>query len=96
MILRFHPDAELEFKDAIHWYEFQRRGLGSEFVLCVDEAIEKIKGNPQMFPVVHRNIRRAVMRRFPFAIFYEIKDPEIKMLAVFHSKRDPKRWKLRK
>ena len=47
MIIRFHPDAELEFKDAIQWYEYQRRGLGSEFILCADEAIEKIKGNPQ-------------------------------------------------
>lgn len=96
MRIRFHPEAELEISDAIQWYEYQRKGLGSEFLICIDEAIEKIKRVPQLFPLVHRNIRRVVVRRFPFAVFYEIKELEIRVLAVFHSRRDPEIWKKRK
>ena len=96
MIIRFHPEADLEFTDAIRWYEYQREGLGSEFLLCIDEAIEKIKSNPQMYPTIYKMIHRVVVRRFPFAIFYEIGKNEIKVLAVFHSKRDPKKWKSRR
>ncbi len=96
MIIRFHPDAELEYTDAIQWYEYQRKGLGSEFFLCIDEAIEKLIINPQLYPIVHKKIHRVVVRKFPFAIFYEIQQSEITILAVFHSRRDPQRWKKRK
>ncbi len=48
--IRFHPEAELEFGNGIQWYEYQSKGLGLEFLLCIDEAIEKIKRTPQLFP----------------------------------------------
>lgn len=95
LTIRFHPDAEAEFRDAIVWYEHQRKGLGAEFILCIDEAIERIRHSPEMYPKVHREARRIVVRRFPFAIFYEI-NSEIRVLAVFHSKRNPALWQERK
>lgn len=81
--IRFHPEAELEFGDAIRWYEHQRKGLGSEFLLCIDEAIEKIIRTPQLFPLVHKNIRRVVVRKFPFAVFYEIKEKVTELVEVW-------------
>ena|SRR3989304_9858443 len=96
MNIRLHPDAEAEFRDAFTWYEHQRKGLGSEFMLCADEAIERIRRNPEMFPEVHNHIRRVVIRRFPFGVFYDVAEPEIRILAIYHSRRDPSRWKSRK
>ena len=95
MNVRFHPEADREFKDAVTWYDHQRKGLGAEFFLCVDESMERIQNNSQLYPTVHKNIRRAVVRRFPFAVFYEIGESEIRVLGVFHSRRDPEHWKSR-
>jgi len=96
MTVHFHPEAEGEFRDAIFWYEHQRKGLGSEFVLCIDEAIERIRRSPETYPKVYKTIRRIVVRRFPFALFYEVARSEIRVLAIFHSRRDPSRWRSRK
>ena len=96
MNVRLHPEAEGEFRDAVIWYEHQRGGLGSEFILCIDEAIERIRRNPETYPKVYKSIRRIVVRRFPFALFYEISGAEIRVLAIFHSRRDPSRWQRRK
>ncbi|MDI6794590.1 MAG: hypothetical protein QME81_17265 [bacterium] len=48
---------------------------------CVDETISRIKRNPRMFPVALRNARKAMVRRFPYTIFYEIGEEEIMVLA---------------
>ena len=96
MIVRLHPEAEGEFRDAVIWYEHQRSGLGSEFILCIDEAVERVRRNPEAYPKVHESIRRIVVRRFPFALFYEISSADIRVLAIFHSRRDPSRWQRRK
>jgi len=95
MTVLFHPEAEGEFRDAILWYERQRKGLGSEFVLCIDEAVERIRRAPETYPKVYKAIRRTVVRRFPFALFFEIVSLEIRVMAVFHSKRNPSRWRSR-
>lgn len=74
----------------------REEGWGSEFILCVDEAVERIRHNPESYPTVHKSFRRVVVRRFPFALFYEIVSSEIRVLAIFHSRRDPSRWQARK
>jgi toxin ParE1/3/4 len=96
MTVRLHPEAEGEFRDAVIWYEHQRIGLGAEFSLCIDQAMERIRRNPEAYPKVYKSFRRIVVRRFPFALFYEFSSTEIRVLAIFHSRRDPARWKKRK
>ncbi|MCX6138912.1 MAG: type II toxin-antitoxin system RelE/ParE family toxin [Ignavibacteriales bacterium] len=95
MNIRFHPEAERDLHDSFLWYEQQRTGLGMEYFLCVDESLERIRSNPKTCPVVHHEIRRSTVRRFPFSILYELKDAEIRVLAVFHTGRSPDRWKVR-
>ncbi len=96
MTVRLHPEAEGEFRDAVIWYEHQRVGLGAEFILCIDEAMERIRRNPEAYPKVYKSSRRIVVRRFPFALFYDVSGTELRVLAIFHSKRDPGRWKKRR
>ena len=94
--VRFHPDAEQEFREAVLWYENQRTGLGSEFVLSIDESIERIRKSPEAYPEIYGHVRKIVVRRFPFAVFYDTTSLELRVIAVFHSRRDPQRWKSRK
>lgn len=61
----------------------------------IDEALSRIVASPNMYPNVYATLRRVVVRRFPFAIFYEVVADEIQVIAVFHSRRDPERWKSR-
>jgi toxin ParE1/3/4 len=89
-IVRFHLEAERELQDATTWYNHQRKGLGAEFFLCLDESISRIIDNPLLYPIVLKNIRRAVVRRFPFVVFYKV-DDEIRVIAIFHSHRNPNR-----
>ena len=89
------PEAEADIEEAFHWYERQRDGLGSDFLLCVEDGLEKIRKNPEMYPVVHRNVRRLLIRRFPYGIFYVARSDVTIILSVFHGHRDPRIWKSR-
>jgi plasmid stabilization system protein ParE len=62
---------------------------------CVDAAIETIRRNPEIQAVVHETYRRALIRRFPYAIFYEYADGIVTVYCVFHSSRDPEKWRQR-
>jgi plasmid stabilization system protein ParE len=93
MIIR--PEAEADLLTARAWYERQRVGLGAEFLLCVEEVIERIDRTPEMYAVVHRDIRRALTRRFPYAIYYRIEGHEVIVLGVLHTHRDPREWQAR-
>lgn len=95
MIIRFTPEADAELTEAREWYSHQRKDLDLEFMQCIDNVLSKVAANPHVFPVVYRALRRAVVHRFPFAVFYELMSDEIQVIAVFHSRRDPELWKSR-
>lgn len=79
----------------IQWHVHRREDLDMEFMECIDDALSRVVRGPDYYPIVYRNLRRAVVRRFPFAVFYEITTDEIQVIAVFHSQRDPGRWQSR-
>lgn len=93
--LRFIEEAKNDIKDAYAWYEKQRKGLGESYLLCVEEAVEKIRRNPDRYPVVHKEMRRLFTRRFPFGFIYLETPDEIVCMAVMHVRRDPKKWQTR-
>jgi toxin ParE1/3/4 len=86
------PEAEVDLAEAYQWYEERRAGLGDQFLLSVEAILDAIQRHPESFPVVHKQVRRALLRRFPYAAFYAVGDEEIVVLAFFHASRDPKRW----
>jgi toxin ParE1/3/4 len=68
----FRPEAAAETQEAFAWYEAQRKGLGVEFRDELQHTLDTIQANPNQYPVVHRNVRRALMRRFPYGVFYVV------------------------
>jgi plasmid stabilization system protein ParE len=94
VILR--PAAAADIEDAISWYWQQRPALGTQFLEAVNAVLESIAGNPRLAPIVHRNTRRALLRRFPYGIYYRIYPDIIVVVACMHGRRDPKRWRARR
>ena len=93
--LTIRPEAEADIAEAFDWYEEQVLDLGSDFLLCLDAVLNEIRRNPLLYPQIHREARRALVRRFPYQILYVYDDETITVIAVFHAKRNPKIWKKR-
>ncbi|MBA4419352.1 MAG: addiction module toxin RelE [Syntrophus sp. (in: bacteria)] len=93
--LIIQPDAEADISQAFDWYEAQVPGLGSEFLLVLDAAFNSILRNHLIYPEVHKIVRRALTRRFPFAVFFIVEEARVVVLSVFHVKRNPDEWKHR-
>jgi plasmid stabilization system protein ParE len=96
MQVRFQPEAEAELAEARTWYAVQREGLDDALTKRVDETLQRIIAAPYAYPIVYRQLRRAVIRQFPFAIFYEPAINEILVFAIYHSSRNPNRLSSRK
>ena len=91
----FRRAAQAEFIDAAAWYEQRREGLGEEFVREIELAIGKAADSPASYPVVSADVRRTVIRRFPYCIYFRMRQGRLVVLAVFHGRRDPKVWQRR-
>ena len=89
------PAAAADIEEAFLWYERQAAGLGDEFLIAVQSALDKIVANPKQYPVIQRNTRRALVHRFPYQIFYRVYDEVVVVVACMHGRRDPRRWKSR-
>lgn len=87
------PEAEAELHHARDWYDTIRVELGHRFALAVEETVEIIAEHPLQFPIVHRGRRRAGVRRFPYGIIFEVQEHRILVIACFHAKRNPQRWR---
>jgi len=74
---------------ASEWYENQRKGLGHDFLLCVEAKINTLIDNPRIYQKIYKNVRRALIRKFPYGIFYIIAKNNIVILAVLHCRRSP-------
>lgn len=98
--LLIRPEAEAEIAEAYNWYGLQAEGLSSEFMRAVEACLSSVEREPLIYPIVYKQIRRALVRKFPYAVFFlrEQMDEEnerIVVLACFHSRRDPRQWQER-
>jgi plasmid stabilization system protein ParE len=87
------PEAATDVDQAYDWYERRRVGLGEDFLTSLDACIQAICRNPEMHAKVHDEYRRGLVRRFPYAVFYEHLDGAVTVYCVFHTSRDPDKWR---
>ncbi len=90
------PFAEHDLKEAVEFYNGRKSGLGYDLVDEIDGVIKRIESNPRMFPLVTDKTRKAVLKRFPYNIYFVIVDSRIFVTAIFNTWRKPKLWKGRR
>ena len=91
----FHVEAETELNEAIEYYEDKEKGLGYDFAVEVYSALERTASYPKAWPTFEGEIRRSLVRRFPYGVLYSVEIGEIYIVAVMHLHRDPEYWRHR-
>lgn len=79
-------------RQAFEWYEAQSDGLGSEFEVAFELQIRRLEQVPLLYPEVIPGVRRTLLPRFPYGVFYVVRDDLVHILAVIQNVRNPKRW----
>jgi plasmid stabilization system protein ParE len=95
-VILLRPAAAGDIESGYRWYEQQRSGLGDEFLAGVRTTLDVIEADPAAYPVVHRDTRRALVRRFPYSIFYRLVAGRVVVVGCMHVRRSPRRWQVRR
>ncbi len=93
--LSIRKETEADIAEAYQYYESCQENLGSDFINSIDESISRIQNNPRQYKIIHRNVHRALVRRFPYGIYYVLIDSKISIIAVLHARKNPKHWQER-
>jgi toxin ParE1/3/4 len=86
------PEAREDVLEAFGWYEKERRGLGKVFRAALNQAIRRIRTTPFAAQIVYRDLRRVIVQRFPYGVFYRVMPQAIVVVAVVHGHRAPTAW----
>lgn len=95
MIVRLTPEAQADLREAHAWYASREPRLGAEFLTAFEAVVRQIRDYPESAPEVQPEIRRALLHRFPYCVFYVFEPPDAVVLGCFHARRDPEVWRLR-
>jgi len=93
--VRFRLEAMSDVVSAWEWYDEQQPGLGGEFVRSLEDTVAVIVEFPEAFPEIAAGHRRAILKRFPYVLYYCIGTHGIDVLACLHSSRAPDTWRSR-
>lgn len=87
--------AQQDVRAIREWYEGEEEGLGAQFLAEIDAVVERIRRMPGQFPEARKGLRRALLRRFPYCVYFLDLDDSLVVLAVLHQHRNPREWKSR-
>jgi len=93
--IRFSPATATDLEASHQWYETQRSGLGAQFLDCVLACLERVRRSPERGERVGGHYRRALVRRFPYAVFYEYDRQTVTVYGIVHTARDASKWHTR-
>ncbi|MBT3047409.1 MAG: type II toxin-antitoxin system RelE/ParE family toxin [Candidatus Thiodiazotropha sp.] len=93
-MLIIRKEAKKDIENTYQWYEDQQKGLGRLFLTEVERQLEYIHSSPQQYPLIDKLVRRALCKRFPYAIYY-IHATNVTVLALLHQRRHPAAWNRR-
>lgn len=91
----FRRAARAELIEAAAWYDARQAGLGAAFIAEIDRCVTLAAEQPQRFAMAHNDIRRVVVDRFPYSVYYRAELRRMVVLAVFHASRNPLAWQRR-
>lgn len=93
--LRLWPKAALDILAATRWYDGQRLGLGDEFLADLSLSLQQICDSPASYARVLHTTRRALLARFPYAIYFRVRPQAVDVIALIHMRRHPRWWQAR-
>ncbi|MBT6276224.1 MAG: type II toxin-antitoxin system RelE/ParE family toxin [Chromatiales bacterium] len=94
--LRIESPASAEAAEAARWYEDNQEGLGSEFMAELDATLQRVVETPDIYAEQYRGIRRALVRRFPYAVYFDLEPGVATVIAVLHQHQQSERWHSRR
>ncbi|MFY9345165.1 MAG: type II toxin-antitoxin system RelE/ParE family toxin [Planctomycetota bacterium] len=95
MIVALDEAAAADVEEAVAWYEHREPGLGERFLAALDAVLDHIGEHPLRYRVAEGKLRRAMMPRFPYAVFYQVEPQRVMVRAVTHGRRNPRVWRER-
>ena len=93
--LAFTLRASDDIEEAYRWYEAQRPGLGGEFEAALELVLRLVRTVPEAGPKVHRELRRLLVPKFPYSLYYRLGESVIEIRGCLHQRRDPRVWRRR-
>ena len=90
------PRADLDVDAAFEWYENERSGLGLEFLDELRATYDRIADGPLKYQLIRSGIRRVLLRRFPYAVYFAVEGDVLVVLTVLRASRDPAEWQRRR
>jgi plasmid stabilization system protein ParE len=93
--LIFHPSVDDDVEDARQFYESKQTGLGDRFEATVEAVEAGIAATPLMHQMIYRTVRRSLVPKFPYGVFYRIVGTRVEVIAVYNLRRDPAGWQSR-
>ena len=89
-------EAQFDIREAARWYEDREVGLGLRFLREARASLERIANNPMGFPIIEEDVRRALLHKFPYSIYFVNEPDAVSVIAVLHQHRRPSMWKPRR
>lgn len=90
-----NPEAEADLAEAKAWYDAQRLGLGDELLDRVREVFDRLRSTPHLYGKVFQELRLALVGRFPYMVLYRVDEDQFTVVAVYHTRRNPRGWQER-
>lgn len=94
-LLHLWDEADLDVVDAVAWYEGQRSGLGAELLMELEAVMQRVVQAPLQFPEIKYGVRRALLQRFPYSVYFKVGDETIDVVAILHHHRHARIWEQR-
>ncbi len=90
--IELSDEAEVDFEKSYEFYYEDSPKVADTFFKRINLGFKSINQNPESFPIVHKDVRKYVVKKFPFVIYYRIVDAKIQVIAIFHTSRNPEIW----
>ncbi len=88
-------EAKADIREARRWYAVRAAGLGAEYTRAVRAMLAAVERNPRQFPIARGEVRRALLLRFPYALYFSPETERIVVIGCLHGRRDPQVWQSR-
>jgi toxin ParE1/3/4 len=93
MRIIFHPEAYEEMLASARFFDEKSAGLGSDLIRAIEDSTTRILKFPESGEIEQQNIRKCLVRGFPFTLLYEATKDHIFIAAVMHQHRQPGYWR---